>query len=309
MKSFKKLSLIILSLILILSLLVGCSSSKNSSDNESAVTSPENISPESPSETQEFTGEKGSSIEPEKVITTITMNIETLEYEKTLDKLNQLIEANDGYVVSSQVSYDNKISARYSEYDRYAYYEIRIPKDKVSSFKKSLPDIGNITNEYTSKQDVTKYYIDTESRIKVLETKEERLLSLLERAEKIEDILAIENQLSDVISQKESLKAELQGLDERVDFTTFSISIHEVNKLSSSAGVNAGFFTKLKAAFNQAINNFYIFVEQLVLFIVSNIFFLLLVAVIIYVIVKFGIRRNKKRINYPPKNDSDNNKS
>lgn len=304
MKSFKKLSLIILSLILILSLLVGCSSSKNSSDNESAVTSPENISPESPSETQEFTGEKGSSIEPEKVITTITMNIETLEYEKTLDKLNQLIEANDGYVVSSQVSYDNKISARYSEYDRYAYYEIRIPKDKVSSFKKSLPDIGNITNEYTSKQDVTKYYIDTESRIKVLETKEERLLSLLERAEKIEDILAIENQLSDVISQKESLKAELQGLDERIDFSTFYISIYEVNKLSSSAGVNAGFFTKLKAAFNDAINKFYIFIEQLVLFIVSNIFFIILLGVIIYVIVKYGMKRNKKKINYPPKEDS-----
>lgn len=304
MKSFKKLSLIILSVILILSLLVGCSSSKNSSDNESAVTSPENISPESPSETQEFTGEKGSSIEPEKVITTITMNIETLEYEKTLDKLNQLIEANDGYVVSSQVSYDNKISDRYSEYDRYAYYEIRIPKDKVSSFKKSLPDIGNITNEYTSKQDVTKYYIDTESRIKVLETKEERLLSLLERAEKIEDILAIENQLSDVISQKESLKAELQGLDERIDFSTFYISIYEVNKLSSSAGVNAGFFTKLKAAFNDAINKFYIFIEQLVLFIVSNIFFIILLGVIIYVIVKYGMKRNKKKINYPPKEDS-----
>ncbi len=299
MKSFKKLSLIILSVILILSLLVGCSSSKNSSDNESIVTSPE-----SPSETQEFTGEKGSSIEPEKVITTITMNIETLEYEKTLDKLNQFIEANDGYVVNSQVSYDNKISARYREYDRYAYYEIRIPKDKVSSFKKSLPDIGNITNEYTSKQDVTKYYKDTESRIKVLETKEERLLSLLERAEKIEDILAIENQLSDVISQKESLKAELQGLDERIDFSTFYISIYEVNKLSSSAGVNAGFFTKLKAAFNDAINKFYIFIEQLVLFIVSNIFFIILLGVIIYVIVKYGMKRNKKKINYPPKEDS-----
>lgn len=299
MKSFKKLSLIILSVILILSLLVGCSSSKNSSDNESIVTSPE-----SPSETQEFTGEKGSSIEPEKVITTITMNIETLEYEKTLDKLNQFIEANDGYVVNSQVSYDNKISARYREYDRYAYYEIRIPKDKVSSFKKSLPDIGNITNEYTSKQDVTKYYKDTESRIKVLETKEERLLSLLERAEKIEDILAIENQLSDVISQKESLKAELQGLDERIDFSTFYISIYEVNKLSSSAGVNAGFFTKLKAAFNDAIDKFYIFIEQLVLFIVSNIFFIILLGVIIYVIVKYGMKRNKKKINYPPKEDS-----
>lgn len=304
MKYFKRLSIIFFSLIIILSLATGCSNNESSTSDNSVVTSQE-----SPSESPEFTGEKGSSIEPEKVITVINMNIETIEYEKTLDKLNQLIEVNDGYVVNSEISYDNRISDRYSQYDRYAYLEIRIPKANVSNFKKSIPDIGNITNEYTSKQDVTKYYKDTESRIKVLETKEERLLSLLEKAEKIEDILAIENQLSDVISQKESLKAELQGLDERVDFTTFSISIHEVNKLSSSAGVNAGFFTKLKAAFSQAINNFYIFVEQLVLFIVSNIFFLLLIAVIIYVIVKFGIRRNKKRINYPPKNDSDNNKS
>lgn len=301
MKSFKKLSMIFFSLILVISLVTGCSSSKDNSKPQTEVTSPE-----SPSETPEFAGENSSSIEPEKVIAVITMNIETIEYEKTLDKLNQFIETNDGYIVNSQISYDKQISDRYSEYDRYAYYEIRIPKANVSNFKKSLPDIGNITNEYTSKQDVTKYYKDTESRIKVLETKEERLLSLLEKAEKIEDILAIENQLSDVIAQKESLKSELQGLDERIDFTTFDISIYEVNKLSSSAGVNAGFLTKLKAAFNEAMDKFYIFIEQLVLFIVSNIFFILLMAIIIYVIVKYGMKRNKKKINYPPKDDSEN---
>jgi hypothetical protein len=110
--------------------------------------------------------------------------LKLLNIEKTLDKLNQLIEVSDGYVVNSEISYDNRISDRYSQYDRYAYLEIRIPKANVSNFKKSIPDIGNITNEYTSKQDVTKYYKDTESRIKVLETKEERLLSLLEKAEK-----------------------------------------------------------------------------------------------------------------------------
>ncbi|NMR96234.1 DUF4349 domain-containing protein, partial [Vibrio parahaemolyticus] len=125
--------------------------------------------------------------------------METLEYEKTLDRLNQLIEANNGYIVNSQISYDSYVTENYNKYDRYAYYEIRIPKDYVMNFKKAIVDIGNITSEYTSKQDVSKYYKDTESRLRVLETKEERLLSLLEKAERIEDIIAIENQLSDVI--------------------------------------------------------------------------------------------------------------
>ncbi|MBC7087741.1 MAG: DUF4349 domain-containing protein [Tissierellales bacterium] len=309
MKKYKKLSLILLSLILTFSIISGCSKADESSQIDSGI-----VSPELPRETPEFTGDKSSSIEPEKVITTITMNMETLEYEKTLDRLNQLIEANNGYIVNSQISYDSYVTENYNKYDRYAYYEIRIPKDYVMNFKKAIADIGNITSEYTSKQDVSKYYKDTESRLRVLETKEERLLSLLEKAERIEDIIAIENQLSDVITQKEYLKSELQGLDERIDFTTFSVSIYEVNKLTSSAGVNASFFTKLKVAFNDAIDRFSSFIEQFIIFIVSNIFFIVLLAVLIYFIVKYfmkrnNMKRNKKNLNYPPEENSEKNKS
>ncbi|MDG2870839.1 DUF4349 domain-containing protein, partial [Vibrio parahaemolyticus] len=160
------------------------------------------------------------------------------------------------------------------------------------NFKKAIVDIGNITSEYTSKQDVSKYYKDTESRLRVLETKEERLLSLLEKAERIEDIIAIENQLSDVITQKEYLKSELPVLAERIDFTTFSVSIYEVDKLTSSAGVDASFCTKLKVAFNDAIDRFSSFIEQFIIFIVSNIFFIVLLAVLIYFIVKYFMKRN-----------------
>ncbi len=51
-------------------------------------------------------------------------------------------------------------------------------------FKSSLNGVGNIISESTNKEDVTRQYKDTESRLKVIETKEERILALLSKAEK-----------------------------------------------------------------------------------------------------------------------------
>jgi hypothetical protein len=54
MKYFKRLSIIFFSLIIILSLATGCSNNESSTNDSSVVTSQE-----SPSESPEFTGEKG----------------------------------------------------------------------------------------------------------------------------------------------------------------------------------------------------------------------------------------------------------
>ena len=297
MKRSKKFIFITISVLMILSVIVGCSAQKSQSSSDNSVASP-SAPPmaEYPAEEKEkgidsdFGGGNPSPFEPEKVITTIYLRFETLEFEKSNDELNNLIEKYQAYVESSNISYNQYYN---SKNYRNGEFTIRVPRQNIKSFKTELNLIGNLTSENTSKQDVTKQYTDTESRLKVIEVKEERILSLLEKAIKIEDIIALENQLSNIIYEKESLKASLLNLDDKVDFSTVNISLQEVEKTTNTETVATTFGTKVKNAINDSIYFFKNTLEGLAILLIYLLPFIVIVGIIIYVVLRF-IKKNKK---------------
>lgn len=283
-----RISTLFLVLILILSLAAGCS--KRESSNDGVVSGPEYPQempaespgapsmpapaplPEKPVE-ESKDGDYGlapgwdGSIEPDKIITTVYLSAETTEFDKSLETLYTLIKENGGYLSSSNIYFGNY-------YDGKGYrtgdFSIRIPRDKVNQFKAQIPGIGSVTAESTSKEDVTQYYRDTESRLNVLEIKEERLLALLEKAERIEDIIAIENSLSEVIFEKENLKATLINMDDRIDYSTFNVSLREVAKVTTTETVETTFIDRVQTAFDNSLYNFVKSAENLAIFLIFN---------------------------------------
>ena len=144
MKLSKKFIIIAIGIMLIMTSIVGCSGTKgiriessNSSD-RGVSTSPASPIPESPAEGKakdEF-GNIGSGtqspLEPEKVITTLNLEFETTEFEKTNDELDKLITKYKGYIEYSNISYNHYYdSVKY----RYGEFTIRIPKENITSFK------------------------------------------------------------------------------------------------------------------------------------------------------------------------------
>lgn len=284
----KKVLLIIVSILIILSLIAGCSSQKSSQSESSvapdfggpvrdqATDNKGEIAPNAPSKVP-------SPLEPKKVITTIQMAFETTEFDKTANNLNTIVDKHKAYVENSNISnnsyYDNKSY-------RFGNYTIRVPKTSVDQFKSELSGIGNMTSESTSKEDVTSQYTDTESRLKVITVKEERILSLLGKAEKIEDIIALENQLSQTIQEKESLKSSLISLDDRVDYSTFYLSIQETEKLSNAETVETTFATKIKNAINDSLYSFKRTMQSLTISLIYLFPFLIILGVILFIALK-----------------------
>lgn len=307
MKRSRKLAFIGISLLLIISLISGCSAgykSENTADSEVARSSgmapapamPEEMPAESPAE--DFGGGVTSPLEPEKVITTLYLNFETTEFDKSSEELNRLIEKYQAYVEYSNISYNqhyNSTSYRYGE------FVIRVPRDNITSFKTELHLVGNLRSESTNKQDVTKQYRDTESRLNVVEIKEERLLALLEKAEKIEDIIALENQLSEVIYEKESLKSSLITLDDKVDFSTVNLTIQEVAKTTATETVDTSFGTKIKNAISDSLYSFRTTLEDLIIILIYMLPFLVILAVIVFVVIKVLKKVKKERPQKPNK--------
>ncbi|MGM0396180.1 MAG: DUF4349 domain-containing protein [Bacillota bacterium] len=322
---------LILGILMALSLLAGCGSmiAKEESSTDGAAPYPTETPAEAPASEEFGEAERDNglgtpgmdySIEPDKIITTISMTFETTTFDQSLEKLYSLIEESEGYLSSSNVYYS-------SYYDSQMYqrgdFSIRIPRDKVNQFKGLVPQIGNLTHESTSKEDVTRYYTDTESRLNVLEIKEERLLSLLERAEAIEDIIKLEDQLSEVIYEKENLKATLVNLDDRIDYSTFNISLIEVAKVSTTETKETTFLTRIQNALENSLYQFRRSAENFVIFMVYNLpglLVIVIVAIILYKIISRIIRgpekgpKEKKNRNKPDndrfveKNDDDNKK-
>lgn len=229
---------------------------------------------------EEFGEFTSTSVEPEKIITTVSVTMQTKEFVDTTDKLNSLISDYKGYIESSDISYNNYIN--YTGL-KYSSYTIRIPKGEMTRFVDELKEIGNIISENTTKEDITKRYRDTESRLRVVETKEERILSLLEKADKMEDIIALENQLSDIIYEKENLTANIMEMDDKVDYSTIYVNIEEVAKLTAGETAKTPFTTKLANAFKDSL---YFFNHNVGNLIISLIYFLpyaLIIGIVAYI--------------------------
>lgn len=296
MKRSKKYLLTIISMLLIFTLVVGCSSKKSSNsivreEKGVASTEPAAMPDMAPARDMDM---NQSALEPEKVITTIQVSFETTEFDKTNQSLSALIEKYKAYVESSNI-YNN--SHYNNKSYRYGNFTIRVPKASVSSFKAELSGIGNLINESTSKEDVTKQYTDTESRLKVITVKEDRILALLEKAEKIEDIIALENQLSQIIYEKENLKSHLINLDDKVDYSTIYINIQEVEKLSNTESIETTFGTRVKNAISDSLYSFKNAMGNLLISLIYILPFILILGVLLVLAIKIfdRIRKNNDK--------------
>lgn len=294
MKRSSKLFILALIIILILSLTIGCSSRKSSGGgsvkNDATQGSGVSESPMAPPMDADYVDVQ-SKLEPQKVITTIYLEFETTEFDKTTEDLMKLVEKYKAYIENSNVSYNQYYN---NKSYKNAQYTIRVPKDDVMSFKTELNGIGNMLSENTSREDVTKQYRDTESRLRVVTTKEERILALLEKAEKIEDIIALENQLSEIIYEKENLQSSLMNLDDKVDFSTLRISIQEVERLRNAETVETTFGTKIKNAIEDSLFVFINSMQNLTISLIYLLPFIIVLGLVIFVVYLI-IKRLKGR--------------
>lgn len=290
----RKFKLSIVLLIALAIIITGCGSKNTSSDmapNENFTASQEEMGYPEDEVAEDSSADKGDSFEPDKIITTVYIEMQTKEFATTTKKLESLINKYKGYIENSNISYNDYV---YSTGLKYSDYTIRIPREKLEPFVDDIIEIGNIISQNKNKQDVTKQYRDTESRLRVLNTKEERILALLEKAEKMEDIIVLENQLSDVIYQKETLTQDLTSMDDKVDYSTVDLNLEEVAKLTSGQSSKTPFMEKLKTAFK---DSFYFFTRNTGDILISFIYLLPYVIILAVVgFIGYELFKRKKKV-------------
>lgn len=229
-----------------------------------------------------------------KIVYRANIDIDTIKFEEAEARLKELTAQSGGYFEQEQ-------SWKSGSYRRLSC-TVRVPADNFKAFTESVGEVGQVNTKNIYAEDIAESYYDTEIRLGTQKTKLERLQKLLAEAKDMQDIITIESAISETEVAIERLTGTMRRYDSLVGFSTVSISLREVSKLSGEAVAPIGFGQKLLNALKNGISSFVEFLEDLIIDIAYNWVGLLvtvIIAILLYKLIKKGI--NKRRGIVPSK--------
>ncbi len=211
-----------------------------------------------------------------KIIKNADVTLDVEDYKYTVAEIKNKVMLMNGYIVNENTSVVGPEDVLRGN------LQVRVPQTYFEKMLEEMDVLGKVKNRNIYSQDVTEEYVDIDSRLKALQTKEERLLAILSKSGQLSDILAVENELANTRAQLESLTGRLRYLDNRTEFSTIGISIQQVQ--SSTTKITAtglsGVMVRTKEAFIRAINNILLLVGKLVVFIGAALPYLVIIVLL-----------------------------
>ena len=232
-----------------------------------------------------------------KIIYTAWLNIETTEFDRTVAALEQSVKSYGGFVESSGIYGDTRYNQDGTTriVNRNANYTVRIPAEKFEAFLHESGQLGNVTSSSRSADNITSRYTDYEARLSSLNTQEERLLDMLAKSEDVETLIALEQRLADVRYEIEAIERTLRNYDMQIAYSTFELTIREVEIYTPTAPVTRTFGQKLSDAFSSGWSGFARGFQSFLIGVTEALPSLILLAVVVIVIVVIVRRSVRKR--------------
>jgi hypothetical protein len=158
---------------------------------------------------------------PRKIIYNAAINLIVTDFTKAQEALKQLIAAQKGYVVTSDVSGTPGAP-------RSGHWQVRVRAAEADAFREAVIKLGELEKTTTDSQDVTEEYYDLDARIRNMKKEEERLLSHLEKSTgKLDDILKVEHELTRVRGEIERHQGRQNLISKLTAMTTVTITFRE----------------------------------------------------------------------------------
>lgn len=233
-----------------------------------------------------------------KFIITMNLDAEAEDLNGALAAISEKLTALDGYMESQNIYNGSAYSGR--RY-RHANLTLRVPAERLDEFTAAVDAISNVVSSSRDTDDVTLQYVDTESRVKALETERDRLLELMEQAETMSDLLEIESRLTDVRGELEQYASRLKVLDNQIDYATVNLSLSEVTEYTPVAEETR--LEKIRDGFVDSVKGVWTLILDCISFVLMNIPYILVFGLILWGIIAL-VKRNRKKHPKKPKNEN-----
>lgn len=182
-----------------------------------------------------------------KIVKHCYMSLETMEFDKALEDISQIIQNAGGYVQTQEVG-GRSLYKQQGYYERNATIGARIPAPKLEEVTTTVGGMSNIVSKSENMDDITDQYYDAQARLQSLTLQEERLLEILSKAQKLEEVISLEQALSNVRYEIESITASLQRMDSQVTYSYLNLDICEVVEYNLIKNQPKNFWGKIQAS-------------------------------------------------------------
>lgn len=177
-----------------------------------------------------------------KIIRDVRLEVEVEELTAARDAAVRLAAEQGGFV--SDAGFQGLVSERAR-----GQMILRVPAERVEAAVAALGELGELRAETLSSQDVTRQYLDTETRLRVLRETDARLRRILaDRTGDLADVLRVERELSRVVTEIERLEGQRRFWDEQVDLATIHVTLY-----APPLVIEAGWFDPVREAFGASL--------------------------------------------------------
>jgi hypothetical protein len=101
-----------------------------------------------------------------------------------------------------------------------------VPVDRFETVLKALRDLGTVSNESASGEDVTDQYFDLNSRLNNLTATRDRLRDFLNDAKNVEEALRVNDELRVIEEDIAVIQGRINYLADRAAFSTIDLTIN-----------------------------------------------------------------------------------
>lgn len=237
-----------------------------------------------------------------KIIKSGYISINTEEFDKIYNNIISKSTQLNGYIQSSRISKNDVYIDPYNkeskkEYLRNGYIEVRIPQDSFENFFDYLSSLGEVISSNTNNFDITESYDTTEIKLEGLLVQKSRILEIMKEAKVVSDLILLENELNRIRTEIEIATTQLSGWDKEINYSNVVIDLREVKSSDNSIQIkDDNMWQSAKNGFIKTTNNLIAFLQFIIVFFISSIpvLFLLAFLVIIIVIIRKTKFKNKE---------------
>lgn len=228
-----------------------------------------------------------------------SLSIDTLDFDASVSNFKSILSGKGGFVEYESYTDNYSTSGYYAVTDsnKHNTYTatVRVPSSEYDAIMNSATELGDVRSRYSNATNVTQQYNTYQSQLEIYEAEYTRYLSLLENATDDEYALQIENELFDIQIQIAELKSGISNIENDVAYSYIDISIKEVSEYTQEPEKTDTFFDRLKNTCRDSWDEFLEVLEDIVFYIIMNIYYILLILIIVLVLWIFLKKRKRKR--------------
>lgn len=272
-----------------------------SADDMEAEDNGESVASESKDQSEETAGSQETKdqqtaqqqkVSKEMLVFRGTLMIDTLDFERSVTKFREMLNAVGGFVEKENYSDDGGLGDYYivEEEDKHNTYTatIRVPSSEYDQLMNTAGDLGDVRSKSSNAQNVTQQYGTYQSQIKIYEAEYERYLKLLEKASEDEYAMQIEQKLFELQLKIAEIKSGITNIETDVAYSYIDVTLKEVKEYQEDPEEKEDtFLNRLKEVCADSWDVFLTLLEGILFTLIYTWYYIVFILLVVFVILKY----------------------